>query len=132
MQFSPNLRHVVGGYRQRQLGPESERAWRTLLRLGSAAAYAELNLPIGNGIDVKIGHFYTIIGYEVVTAPDNFFITKPYTMQYGEPFTHTGVLASYAFNRIGASRPAQSPAAIAAAGTVTGTANSATGRSWVA
>ncbi|WNB77302.1 porin [Methylomonas koyamae] len=61
-------------------------------------AYAELNLPIGNGIDVKIGHFYTIIGYEVVTAPDNFFITKPYTMQYGEPFTHTGVLASYAFN----------------------------------
>lgn len=61
-------------------------------------AYAELNLPIGNGVDVKIGHFYTIIGYEVVTAPDNFFITKPYTMQYGEPFTHTGVLASYTFN----------------------------------
>lgn len=61
-------------------------------------AYAEMNLPVGNGIDVKIGHFYTIIGYEVVTAPDNFFVTKPYTMQYGEPFTHTGVLASYAFN----------------------------------
>lgn len=61
-------------------------------------AYAEFNLPIGNGIDVKIGHFYTIIGYEVVTAPDNFFITKPYTMQYGEPFTHTGILASYSIN----------------------------------
>lgn len=61
-------------------------------------AYAELNLPVGNGIDVKIGHFYTIIGYEVVTAPDNFFVTKPYTMQYGEPFTHTGFLANYAFN----------------------------------
>ncbi|OHX36558.1 hypothetical protein BJL95_00105 [Methylomonas sp. LWB] len=61
-------------------------------------AYAELNLPFGNGVDVKIGHFYTIIGYEVVTSPDNFFVTKPYTMQYGEPFTHTGVLASYAIN----------------------------------
>lgn len=61
-------------------------------------AYAELNLPFGNGVAVKIGHFYTPIGYEVVTAPDNFFITKPYTMQYGEPFTHTGVLATYAFN----------------------------------
>lgn len=61
-------------------------------------AYAEMNLPVGNGVAVKVGHFYTPIGYEVVTAPDNFFITKPYTMQYGEPFTHTGVLATYAFN----------------------------------
>ncbi|WP_082411522.1 porin [Methylogaea oryzae] len=61
-------------------------------------AYAEFNLPVGNGLSVKAGHFYTPIGYEVVTAPDNFFVTKPYTMQYGEPFTHTGVLASYAVN----------------------------------
>ena len=61
-------------------------------------AYAEMNLPIGNGVDVKLGHFYTPIGYEVVTSPDNFFVTKPYTMQYGEPFTHTGVLASYTLN----------------------------------
>ncbi|MDT4290963.1 porin [Methylomonas sp. MO1] len=61
-------------------------------------AYAEFNLPFGNGIAVKAGHFYTPIGYEVVTAPDNFFITKPYTMQYGEPFTHTGILATYAYN----------------------------------
>ena len=58
-------------------------------------AYAELNLPVGSGIAVKVGHFYTPIGYEVVTAPDNFFVTKPYTMQYGEPFTHTGFLATY-------------------------------------
>jgi hypothetical protein len=61
-------------------------------------AYAEINLPFGNGVAVKVGHFYTPIGYEVVTAPDNFFITKPYTMQYGEPFTHTGVLATYAYD----------------------------------
>lgn len=61
-------------------------------------AYAEFNLPVGNGIAVKAGHFYTPIGYEVVTAPDNFFVTKPYTMQYGEPFTHTGVLATYVAN----------------------------------
>ncbi|MCI0668577.1 MAG: porin [Methylococcaceae bacterium] len=61
-------------------------------------AYAELNLPVGNGLTVKAGHFYTPIGYEVVTAPDNFFVTKPYTFQYGEPFTHTGFLAGYTFN----------------------------------
>ena len=43
-----------------------------------------------NRLTVRLGHFYTIIGYEVVTAPDNFFSSHAYTMQYGEPFTHTG------------------------------------------
>lgn len=61
-------------------------------------AYAEFNLPFGNGIDVKVGHFYTPIGYEVVTAPDNVFVTHAYTMQYGEPFTHTGILGNYTVN----------------------------------
>ena len=61
-------------------------------------AYVEMNLPVGNGLAVKAGHFYTPVGYEVVTAPDNFFYTHAYTMQYGEPFTHTGILGSYAFD----------------------------------
>jgi hypothetical protein len=61
-------------------------------------AYAQFNLPFGNGIDVKVGHFYTPIGYEVVTAPDNMFVTHAYTMQYGEPFTHTGILGNYTIN----------------------------------
>ncbi|HEY2827805.1 MAG TPA: porin [Pirellulales bacterium] len=47
---------------------------------------------------IKWGHFYTIIGYEVVPAIGNFFYTHSYTMQYGEPFTHTGVLASRNIN----------------------------------
>ena len=44
----------------------------------------------------KAGHFYTLIGYEVVTAPDNFFYSHALTMFNSEPFTHTGVLATYA------------------------------------
>ena len=44
---------------------------------------------------VKFGHFYTIIGYEVVPAVGNFFYTHAYTMQYGEPFTHTGILDTW-------------------------------------
>jgi hypothetical protein len=43
---------------------------------------------------VKLGHFYTIIGYEVVPAPDNFFYSHALTMFNGEPFTHTGALAT--------------------------------------
>lgn len=61
-------------------------------------AYVEMNLPVGTGLSVKAGHFYTPVGYEVVTAPDNFFYTHAYTMQYGEPFTHTGILGSYAID----------------------------------
>lgn len=57
--------------------------------------YLELFAPFGSGISVKLGHFYTIIGSESVMAPDNFFYSHAYTMQYGEPFTHTGVLGRY-------------------------------------
>ena len=62
-------------------------------------AYLETYVPVGNGLNIKAGHFYTPIGYEVVTAPDNFFYTKPYTFQYGEPFTHTGFLGNYAVDQ---------------------------------
>jgi Putative beta-barrel porin-2, OmpL-like. bbp2 len=44
----------------------------------------------------KLGKFYTVVGYEVVTAPDNFFYSHAYTMFNSEPFTHTGVLGTYA------------------------------------
>ncbi len=44
---------------------------------------------------VKAGHFYTLVGYEVVTAPDNFFYSHSFTMFNSEPFTHTGVLGTY-------------------------------------
>jgi hypothetical protein len=47
---------------------------------------------------VRFGHFYTIIGYEVVPAIGNFFYTHAYTMQYGEPFTHTGILDTWTPN----------------------------------
>jgi len=62
-------------------------------------AYVEAYVPIGNGLNVKAGHFYTPIGYETVPAPDNFFYTHAYTMQYGEPFTHTGILGNYAVDK---------------------------------
>jgi hypothetical protein len=61
-------------------------------------AYIEAYIPVGNGLNVKAGHFYTPIGYETVPAPDNFFYSHAYTMQYGEPFTHTGILGNYTVN----------------------------------
>ncbi|PAY18111.1 hypothetical protein CKO51_18915 [Rhodopirellula sp. SM50] len=60
-------------------------------------AMPQLYLEAGYGdLSVKVGHFYTIIGWEVVTAPDNFFYSHAYTMYNSEPFTHTGALATLA------------------------------------
>lgn len=67
-------------------------------KLAFPQAYVDVFAPIGNGLTTKIGHFYTIIGYEVVPAKDSFFFSHAYTMQYAEPFTHTGILASYPIN----------------------------------
>jgi hypothetical protein len=60
-------------------------------------AYVALRMPVGNGIDWKIGVFDSVVGYESVESPNN----PNYTRSYGhsiEPQTHTGILASYRVN----------------------------------
>ena len=60
-------------------------------------AYAEVYAPIGHGLSAKIGHFYTIIGYESVPSTPNFFSSHSYSFK-SSPFTTTGALFSYALN----------------------------------
>ena len=71
--------------------------WASSKDYGLAMPQLYGELGYGNHA-VKFGHFYTIIGYEVVPAIGNFFYTHAYTMQYGEPFTHTGILDTYTVN----------------------------------
>jgi hypothetical protein len=54
--------------------------------------YAEVAM---GDLSVKVGKFFTLIGYEVVGAPGNFFYSHSLTMFNSEPFTHTGALATY-------------------------------------
>lgn len=61
-------------------------------------AYLDIFAPLGDGLHVKLGEFYTLVGNESVMAPDNFFYSRSYTMQFGEPFSHTGLLATYTLN----------------------------------
>ena len=62
-------------------------------------AIPQVYVEVANGdLSIKAGHFYTLIGYEVVTAPDNFFYSHAWTMNNSEPFTHTGALATYDVN----------------------------------
>lgn len=62
-------------------------------------AHVDLRAPVGNGLDIKIGVFESIIGYEAFDAGSN----PNYSRSYGyvlEPWQHAGVLASYRINEI--------------------------------
>ena len=62
-------------------------------------ATVDLRVPVGNGIDLKMGVFDTIIGYEYANNPSN----PNYSRSFGwtlEPTQHTGLLASYSVNDI--------------------------------
>ncbi len=59
-------------------------------------AIPQLYLEISKGdFSFKVGHFFTLIGYEVVATPDNFFFSRSLTMFNSEPFTHSGFLSTY-------------------------------------
>ncbi|MDB6067360.1 MAG: hypothetical protein JWR26_3568 [Pedosphaera sp.] len=60
-------------------------------------AYVALRVPVANGIDVKVGVFDSIIGYESTEAVNNPNFTRSWAHTF-EPSTHTGVLATYRVN----------------------------------
>lgn len=50
-------------------------------------------LSAGNeDLSINVGHFYSVVGYEGVMAPDNFFYSKSYSYQFAGPFTHWGAM----------------------------------------
>jgi hypothetical protein len=57
-------------------------------------AYVALHAPLGTGLDVKMGVWDTIIGYEVFESGNNPNFTRSYGYTM-EPTTHTGILATY-------------------------------------
>ncbi|MCY2995420.1 MAG: outer membrane beta-barrel protein [Planctomycetota bacterium] len=57
--------------------------------------YAEVAV---NDLTIRAGHFISPVGYYTVGTANNFFPFIPYTYQYGEPFTHTGMTFSYKFS----------------------------------
>ena len=54
--------------------------------------YAEV---AAGDVSVKLGHFYTPVGYEVIPSGRNFFLSRQLTFYNSEPFTHTGALGTY-------------------------------------
>jgi hypothetical protein len=60
-------------------------------------ALPQLYVEMASGdLSVKAGHFFTIMRYERVTSPDNFFYSRSKALDNVEPQTHTGALGTYA------------------------------------
>src|SRR5580698_7832251 len=59
-------------------------------------AYVDLEVPVGNGIELKLGQWDNILGYEVNDAMNDPNFTRSYGYSF-EPTEHTGALASYQF-----------------------------------
>ena len=80
------------------LGPDAVGLGNTLgaptTDLAIKNANVTLNIPVGNGIQAKIGVFDTIVGYESANSIENPNYTRSmgYTL---EPTSHTGLLLSY-------------------------------------
>jgi len=77
------------------LGPDSE---NLLVGGGGGAAvknaYIELRVPVGSGLDLQVGRFDTIIGYEGIDYNNNPFFSHSWGYAI-QPTIHTGVKATY-------------------------------------
>jgi len=57
-------------------------------------ANLDVRLPVGNGLDLKIGQFTTVVGAETYNYNENAFYMRSFGFLL-EPTHHTGILASY-------------------------------------
>ena len=63
-------------------------------------AFPQAYVSLGNKtVSLQLGHFYSVVGYEGVMAPDNFFYSKAYSYQFAGPFTHWGAQANMKLNQ---------------------------------
>jgi hypothetical protein len=83
--YGSNYRFVTSA------GLESQ--WNNDREYGFAIPNAYAEITFGD-VTAKVGHFTSPVGYCAIGTKTNFFQVLPYTFQYGEPFTHTGALAT--------------------------------------
>ena len=77
------------------LGPDDQHTSGETVSL--TQANIDLRVPIGTGLNLKVGYFGKLIGYEVYEYTDNAFFQRGVSF-FAEPTHHTGILASYQIN----------------------------------
>jgi len=83
--FGPDSAQIVGGDAGAGFGEHVRQA------------YLNLRMPVGNGLDWKIGRFDCALGYESTDAYKDPNFTRSYGYTF-EPTEHTGVMAEYKVN----------------------------------
>jgi hypothetical protein len=111
-QFRPNLAQMVlekearpdGGWKDRAGFRVKGNAGRDSDFIGGfnlsnwadiQEAYLQYIAPIGNGLNIQLGQFNTLIGYEVVESPHNPNYSRSWLFGLGQPFTTRGGRMSY-------------------------------------
>jgi hypothetical protein len=77
-----------------ETNPDGTPKWNSGIDYGLATPQAYVDIGYDK-FDLKVGRFYTILGYESMMAISNFFYSMNYTVRYAEPTTHTGGLLTY-------------------------------------
>ena len=60
--------------------------------------YLDFFLPVGNGLNIRVGKFVTLIGQETINPTGNMFFSHSYQFGFAIPFTHMGAYGTYAIN----------------------------------
>jgi hypothetical protein len=60
-------------------------------------AYINLGVPLGNGIDIKVGKMVSLLGYEVIESPANWQFSRSDAFRLS-PLTQEGVTLGYQWN----------------------------------
>ena len=61
--------------------------------------YLQYLVPVGSGLDLKLGQINSIVGYEVVESRHNANYSRSWLFGLGQPFTTRGVRATYEFDK---------------------------------
>ena len=90
---NPSTAGVTNGYYRSRFSPENQ--------FDVTQAYVDIAIPVGTGLQVRVGKFVTLLGEEVIEAgsstgtPPNPFYSHSYLFGYAIPFTQTGILGMY-------------------------------------
>ena len=74
--------------------PDGSPMWNASKQYGLIMPQAYGEVGYGD-LSLKLGRFYTTIGYESLMAPNNFFYSMNYALRYAEPTSHTGGLFTW-------------------------------------
>ena len=83
--------HAIGIFRDK----DDNFPFRNTPAFDLQEAYVSGRIPVGEGLVVKAGKFVTLLGYEVIEAPNNLNFSRSFLFSLAIPLTHVGALVTY-------------------------------------